>query len=275
MEHQTTLAKEAYYSGVGLHSGIEVSMRLLPAPANTGIVFCRSDLPGKPRARADASNVTATLRATTIMENGVKFFTIEHLMSALSAAGIDNCEVELDREEPPVADGASLVFFDLIRNAGKKTLPEARKIIAVDRVIRVDDGERYILIMPYDGLRVSFTSINPHPLAGTQYVDVTLTEEAYREEIAPARTIAYEAEVDALRKAGLGLGGSLDTVIVYSDEKWLNTLRFPNELVRHKALDVIGDLRLAGVVRGHVVAVKSAHALNTELAKKIHAAYGV
>lgn len=275
MEHQTTLAKEIQYSGIGLHSGLEVHMRIKPAPAGTGVVFERTDIDGHPRVRASAQNVAATMRATTIEEDGVRFFTIEHLMSAISASGLDNCIVELDSEEPPVADGASLAFFDLIEKAGLKTLDEERSVISVDRVLRIDDGDRFIMIVPYDGLRVSFTSLNPHPLAGTQYTDVIVDAASYRKEIAPARTIAYEGEVEALRKAGLGLGGTLETVIVYNDERWLNTLRFPNELVRHKALDVIGDLRLAGVVRGHVIAVKSAHALNTALAKKIYETYRV
>ncbi len=275
MEHQTTLASKIQYSGVGLHSGREVHMRILPAPADTGVVFERTDLDGRPRVRAAAPNVAATMRATTIEEDGARFFTIEHLMSAISASGLDNCVVELDSEEPPVADGASLVFLDLIAKAGLVEQDEERSVIAVDRVLRIDDGDRFILIAPCDELRISFTSLNPHPLAGTQYADVILGGDVYRKEIAPARTIAYEGEVEALRKAGLGLGGTLETVIVYNDERWLNTLRFPNELVRHKVLDVIGDLRLAGVVRGHVVAVKSAHALNTALAKKIYETYRV
>ena len=275
MEHQTTLAKEIQYSGIGLHSGLEVHMRIKPAPAGTGVVFERTDQTDRPRVRASAQNVAATMRATTIEEDGVRFFTIEHLMSAISASGLDNCIVELDSEEPPVADGASLAFFDLIEKAGLKTLDEERSVISVDRVLRIDDGDRFIMIVPYDGLRVSFTSLNPHPLAGTQYTDIIVDAASYRKEIAPARTIAYEGEVDALRKAGLGLGGTLETVIVYNDERWLNTLRFPNELVRHKALDVIGDLRLAGVVHGHIIAVKSAHALNTALAKKIYETYRV
>ena len=275
MEHQTTLASEIAYSGVGLHSGAEVHMKIKPAPAGTGVVFERFDLPGNPRVRAVAACVAATVRATTVEEDGVRFFTIEHLMSAISAFGLDNCVVELDSEEPPVADGASLVFLDLLVKAGLKTLEEERDVVAVDRVLRVDDGERFIMIVPGEGLRVTFTSLNPHPLVGTQYVDVMANGDSYRKEIAPARTIAYEGEVEALRKAGLGRGGTLETVIVYNDERWLNTLRFPDELVRHKVLDVIGDLRLAGIVRGHVIAVKSAHALNTALAKKIYETYRV
>lgn len=275
MEHQTTLASEISYSGVGLHSGAEVHMKIKPAPAGSGVVFERSDIAGRPRVRASASNVAATVRATTIEENGARFFTIEHLMSAIAAFGLDNCIVELDSEEPPVADGASLAFLDLLAGAGLKPLEEERDVVAVDRVLRVDDGERFVMIVPGDGLRITFTSLNPHPLVGTQYVDVMVDGDSYRKEIAPARTIAYEGEVEALRKAGLGLGGTLETVIVYNDERWLNTLRFPDELARHKVLDVIGDLRLAGVVRGHVIAVKSAHALNTALARKIYETYRV
>ncbi len=267
---QQTIAKEAVYTGVGLHSGKEVHMRLLPAPVDTGIVFVRTDIEGQPTVRAVASNVTATVRATTIEESGVKFFTIEHLMSSFQAARIDNCRVELDAEEPPVADGAALVFLQLLESAGIKEQEKERKETVIDRVYRVDDGDRFVMVLPYDGLRVSFTSLNPHPLVGTQYCDVILEGDAYRKEIAPARTIAYEKEIEALRQMGLGLGGTLENVIVYSDEKWLNTLRFPDELVRHKVLDVLGDLRLAGLIRGHVIAVKSAHALNTQLAKKIY-----
>lgn len=267
---QQTIAKEAVYTGVGLHSGKEVHMRLLPAPVDTGIVFVRTDIEGQPTVRALASNVTATVRATTIEENGVKFFTIEHLMSSFQAARIDNCRIELDAEEPPVADGAALVFLQLLESAGIKEQEKERKETVIDRVYRVDDGDRFVMVLPYDGLRVSFTSLNPHPLVGTQYCDVILEGDAYRKEIAPARTIAYEKEIEALRQMGLGLGGTLENVIVYSDEKWLNTLRFPDELVRHKVLDVLGDLRLAGLIRGHVIAVKSAHALNTQLAKKIY-----
>jgi len=143
--------------------------------------------------------------------------------------------------------------------------------VIIDQVFRVDDEDRFIMALPYDGLRVTFTSLNPHPLVGIQYADVIIDEASYRREIAPARTIAYEKEIDALRQMGLGLGGTLENVIVYNDERWLNELRFPDELVRHKILDLIGDLRLAGFVRGHILAVKSGHALNAQLAKALFA----
>ena len=187
MQKQTTLAKEASYTGVGLHSGREVHMVLKPGKADTGLVFVRTDLPEQPEIRAVAENVTSTLRATTVEENGCKVFTIEHLMSAFHAAGIDNCRIEMDSEEPPVADGASLAFFELIRGAGKLELDAPRAEVLVDKVYRIDDDkkERFVMVLPYDGFRVSFTSVNPHKLIGIQYEDFEIDEETYHREIAP------------------------------------------------------------------------------------------
>jgi len=261
------------YTGIGLHSGLEVCITLKPAPVDTGIVFIRVDLEGKPQIAATSDNVTSTIRATTIGNEEVKVFTIEHLLSALHALCIDNCFIEINAEEPPVADGSSLIFFELIQSAGVEAQTKLREEIIIDKVYRIDDGERFIMILPYDGFRVSFTSLNPHKLIGIQYGDYDMEQETYYKEIAPARTIAYEAEIDALKKMGLGLGGTFENVIVYNDEGWLNKLRFEDELVRHKILDVVGDLRLAGIVRGHVIAVKSGHELNAQLAKKITAAF--
>lgn len=275
LQKQRTLKTESSYTGIGLHSGREVHATLKPAPEDTGIVFVRTDLPGAPQIHAKAENVTSTLRATTVEEDGHKVFTIEHLMSAFHAHRIDNAYVELDSEEPPVADGASLVFFELMAKAGIAEQAKDRKEIVIDKVYRIDDEKtgRFVMVLPYDGFRVSFTSLNPHKLIGVQYEDFHIDEAVYHKEIAPARTIAYEKEIQALREMGLGLGGSLENVIVYNDEGWLNPLHFEDELVRHKILDVIGDLRLAGIIRGHVIAAASGHALNTQLAKKIAAAY--
>lgn len=275
LQKQRTLKTEISYTGIGLHSGREVHATLKPAPEDTGIVFVRTDLPGAPQIHAKAENVTSTLRATTVEEDGHKVFTIEHLMSAFHAHRIDNAYVELDSEEPPVADGASLVFFELMAKAGIAEQAKDRKEIVIDKVYRIDDEKtgRFVMVLPYDGFRVSFTSLNPHKLIGVQYEDFHIDEAVYHKEIAPARTIAYEKEIQALREMSLGLGGSLENVIVYNDEGWLNPLHFEDELVRHKILDVIGDLRLAGIIRGHVIAAASGHALNTQLAKKIAAAY--
>ena len=272
MLKQRTLQNKVSCAGVGLHSGQKVQLELRPADVDSGIIFLRTDLPDEPKIHANAANVTATIRATTLSENGAKVFTIEHLMSALNVCGIDNCEIALDAEEPPVLNGNSIDFFRMIKSAGIVEQNAARNFTRPEKIYRVDaDDGRFVMALPYDGFRVSFVSVNPHPLIGIQYADFEITEDVYAAEIAPARTIAYEKEVDALHKMGLGLGGTLDNVIVYNDDGWLNELIYPDELVRHKILDVIGDLRLAGIFNCHVVAAASGHALNTELAKKIYA----
>ena len=272
MQRQKTLKNSVEKIGVGLHSGVKVRLKLNPAEVDSGIIFVRKDLDGTPKIHATAANVTSTLRATTLEEDGAKVFTIEHLMSALNACKIDNCEIELDAEEPPVLGGNSIDFYEMIQSAGIVEQNKNRREISLEKIYRVDsdDGKKFVMALPYTGLRISFTSINPHPLIGIQYADFEITNEIYKSEIAPARTIAYEKEIDALHKMGLGLGGTIENVIVYNDEGWLNPLNYPNELVRHKILDVIGDMRLAGIFNAHIIAVASGHALNTKLAKKIY-----
>ena len=273
MQKQQTLKSSAEIFGKGLHSGVDVRLKIKPAEIDSGIIFVREDLPGSPKIHATADKVTSVLRATTLEENGVKVFTVEHLMSALNACGIDNCEIFLNAEEPPVLNGNSIDFFNLIKSAGISEQNKNRREVRIEKIYRVDsdDGKKFIIALPYDKFRVSFTSINPHKIVGIQYADFEITEEIYKNEIAPARTIAYEKEIDALRKMGLGLGGTMENVIVYNDEGWLNNLKYPDELVRHKILDVIGDIRLAGFVKCHIIASASGHALNTKLAKKIYA----
>ena len=267
--YQQTLAAPVSYSGIGLHSGKNVNMCMLPAEADTGIVFIRTDLPDKPEIAAKPANVSSTLKATTLSENGAEVFTVEHLMAALSMMGIDNCRIEMDSPEPPVTDGSSGVFADLILEAGRKTQAAPRKVYALDRAFAVHQDDRYICVLPYDGYRVSFTSINPHPLLGTQYYDIELTEENFLKEIATARTVAFMHEVEQMKKMGLGLGGNTDNVVVFDNTGILSETRFDNELIRHKILDVIGDLYLLGHIKAHVVAVKTGHAFNAELARQI------
>ncbi|MDD6219087.1 MAG: UDP-3-O-acyl-N-acetylglucosamine deacetylase [Selenomonadaceae bacterium] len=267
MQKQTTLAKNAVYKGIGLHSGREVSIELMPAEPDSGIVFLRTDLEGNPEIKASAENVTSTVRATTIEDNGAKVFTIEHMMSVLHAMRVDNCRIAISAEEPPVADGSALTFFELVRKAGIVEQEAQRRELVVSRPVRVDKDDSFVVAVPYDGFRISFTSINPHKLIGVQYFDIEVNEDSFYKEIAQARTIAYEKEIEALRSMGLGLGGTIDNVIVYNDEGWINPLHYDDELVRHKILDIIGDLRLAGLVKGHFIAVKSGHALNTAMAK--------
>ena len=270
-EFQHTIAKEVSYSGIGLHSGKDVLMTLKPAAENTGVTFIRTDLPSKPEIRALAENVSSTVKATTLSENGAEVFTVEHLMAAISLSGVDNIRIEMSSPEPPVTDGSAKVFSELIEEAGLVEQTAERKVYAVDRAFSVYDGDRYITILPYDGYRISFTSINNHPMLGTQYFDVLLDKESFKKEIMPARTVAFTYELEMLRKMGLGLGGSLENVVVFDEEKILSEPRFENELIRHKILDVIGDLYLLGPIKAHVIAVKTGHAFNSQIAKQIQA----
>lgn len=267
--YQQTLASPVEYSGIGLHSGKNVNMRMLPAETDTGIVFVRTDLPGHPEIPAKPANVSSTVKATTLSADGAEVFTVEHLMAALSMMGIDNCRIEMDSPEPPVADGSAGIFADLILQSGRKEQEALRKVYVLDRAFAVHQGDRYICILPYDGYRISFTSINSHPLLGTQYYDIELTETSFLEEIATARTVAFMHEVEQMKKMGLGLGGNTENVVVFDNTGILSVPRFEDELIRHKILDVIGDLYLLGPIKAHVVAVKTGHAFNAELARQI------
>lgn len=270
-EKQHTICKEISYTGIGLHSGKDVVMTLKPAAENTGIVFVRTDLPNKPTIKAVPENVSSTVRATTLSENGAEVFTVEHLMSALAMQAIDNIVIEMSSPEPPVADGSAKVFFDLIAEAGLQEQEAERKVYVVDREFSVYDGDKYIVIVPYDGYRMSFTSINKHPMLGTQYFDLMLEKDSYAKEIASARTVAFEEEIAYLQKNGLGLGGSLENVVVFGKDGILSVPRFENELIRHKILDAVGDLYLLGPIKAHVICVCTGHAYNAQIAKKIQA----
>lgn len=270
-EMQHTIAKEVSLTDIGLHSGKDVVMTLKPAAENTGIVFVRTDLEGRPEIKAIPENVSSTIRATTLSANGAEVFTVEHLMSALSMQAIDNIVIEMSSPEPPVADGSAKVFFDMIEEAGVVEQKAERKVYAVDKEFAVYDNDKYIIIVPYDGYRMSFTSINKHPLLGTQYMDLELTKENYAKDIASARTVAFEEEIAYLQKNGLGLGGSLENVVVFGKDKILSVPRFDDELIRHKILDAVGDLYLLGPIKGHVICVCTGHAYNAKIAKQIQA----
>ena len=267
---QTTLARPVSYSGIGLHAANEVHMVLRPAPADTGIVFVRTDLAGNPSVPAQLAYVTNTMRATTLEQGEAKVFTVEHLLSALQGMAVDNCIVEMDSVEPPVADGSSLTFVRLIEQAGIQKLDMPRRVLTVRRQHLVQEEDKFIAILPYDGFRITFTSINPHPLLGVQFSDTEITKDNYIRDIAFARTIAFTKELAMLKKLGLGKGGTLENTIVYDDTTCLSVLRSDDELVRHKVLDVIGDMALLGrSLKGHIIAVKSSHKLNNMLARQI------
>lgn len=269
-ENQQTIAADIAYQGIGLHSGVAVNMVLRPAPVDTGIVFVRSDLKDKPSVKAHISKVTNTMRATTLEEGDAKVFTVEHILSALYALQIDNCYVEMDAAEPPVADGSGDVFAQLILQAGIVKQKAPRRIFEVKKAHAIYAADKYIAILPYDGFRITFTSINRHPMLGTQIADYEITPENYLQNIARARTIGFMHEIEALKAMGLAKGGSLENCIVYDDEKCLSELRFDDELVRHKILDVLGDVSLLGPIKGHIIALKSSHELNAQLSRAIY-----
>ena len=269
--NQHTIGKDVTYKGLGLHSGMPVTMTMHPAAPGTGIIFKRSDLPGGPEVPAQSRYITNTLRATTLEKGEAKVFTVEHVLSALYALQIDNCVIEMDSPEPPVGDGSAKTFCDMVEEAGIETQDEMIPILTLDTSAAVYEDNKFITALPYDGLRITFTSINPHPLLGTQMRDVVIDHYAYMKEIAPARTIGFTWELEAMRKMGLGKGGTLENAVVYSETECLSQLRFPDELVRHKILDILGDISLVGPLHAHIIAVLGSHKLNAELSEKLQA----
>lgn len=269
---QHTIGKPVSYEGNGLHSGMPVSMTMRPAPAGTGIVFRRVDLEGAPEVPAKREYITNTMRATTLEKGEARVFTVEHVLSGLYALEVDNCYIEMTSPEPPVGDGSAKVFVDMVEEAGIAEQDEDIDVLTVDSAVSIYEGDRkFIAALPYDGLRITFTSINPHPLLGTQMLDVVIDRESYKKEIASARTIGFTWELEALQKMGLAKGGNLENAVVYSETECLSRLRFPDELVRHKILDILGDISLIGPVRGHIISVLGSHKLNAELSEKLSA----
>lgn len=269
--NQHTIGKDVTYKGLGLHSGMPVTMTMHPAAPGIGIIFKRSDLPGGPEVPAQSRYITNTLRATTLEKGEAKVFTVEHVLSALYALQIDNCVIEMDSPEPPVGDGSAKTFCDMVEEAGIETQDEMIPILTLDTSAAVYEDNKFITALPYDGLRITFTSINPHPLLGTQMRDVVIDHDSYMKEIAPARTIGFTWELEAMRKMGLGKGGTLENAVVYSETECLSQLRFPDELVRHKILDILGDISLVGPLHAHIIAVLGSHKLNAELSEKLQA----
>ena len=266
---QQTIGKPVSYEGVGLHSGLPVRMTLRPAPADAGIVFRRTDLSGVPEIPASPAYLAGTNRATTLAKDGAHVTTIEHVLAALYGMGIDNCVIEMDRQEPPVGDGSAATFIGMIHEAGIAPQEAEVHVFSLPTSVAAYEGEKFVAALPYDGLRITFTSMNPHPLLGTQVRDVTITAETFEKEIGSARTIGFTWELEALRKMGLGLGGTTENAVVYSEEGCLSVPRWPDELVRHKILDILGDISLIGPLYAHIIAVMGSHKLNGELSEQI------
>ena len=271
MLHRQTLASRRHFSGKGVHTGREVRLDLVPAEAGTGIVFVRTDTGGV-EIPATLEHAGPSFYATVLERDGARVSTIEHLMAALYALQVDDLRVELDGPEVPILDGSSRPFVDGILAAGRMKLPAVRQYLTIVRPLSVAHEEKTISVHPHPEYRVTYAIDFDHPSLGYQELTASLwSAQAFAEKLAPARTFAFEHEVEALRKAGLGLGGSLDNCVVLGKDGPLNPpLRFPDEFVRHKMLDLTGDLSLLGYpMRGHVVAYRAGHDLHGRLARKI------
>ncbi len=270
MEAQRTLRRPISCVGIGLHSGCKVNLSLKPAAPDHGIRFRRTDI-GNFEVPATVSNLAGIQLATGLSRDQVSVETVEHLLSALVSLGVDNVIVELNSPEVPIMDGSAAPFVYLIQEAGIKRQQKSRKFLKIVRPIALSRGDKRIAIYPSDHFKVTYSVSYDHPLLRHQSRTLTITEESFIEEIAPARTFTFLKDVEMLRQNGLALGGSLENAVVLGETGVLNNaLRFEDEFVRHKILDAVGDLALVGYpVIGHLVAHRAGHALHTEFAAKI------
>src|ERR1700758_4979633 len=267
---QTTIAKSASAEGVGLHTGVYGHIRLVPAPADTGIVFRRVDLDNF-LIEAEGHNVARVSYATSLMKQGVLLSTTEHLLAAIYSCGIDNVYVDIDSIEIPILDGSAEPFMQMLEAAGIRRLRRKRRYLKVLKPLEVVEGDRRIGIYPADEFRVRCYVDFPHPQVGQQEVEMQVGPETFRHLLARARTFCFERDIEPLRAMGLIRGGSLENAIVLTQDGVMNgPLRFPDEFGRHKALDLIGDLALAGLpLLGLVEAHKAGHALHTQLVSRL------
>ena len=273
MGKQKTIASQVSLSGVGIHTGNKVNITFKPAQVSSGIAFIRTDIPGTPRIQANVQSFLATKfsRRSSIGNNDVEVQTIEHLMAALSSLGIDNIDVEIDNNELPGLDGSAIKFVEALEKAGIVEQEQEKYIHIIKEPICIEDGASSITIVPSKEFKISYTLNYDHPLLGAQFLEVCVNAQSFKTEIAPARTFCLESEASELQNQGLGLGANYDNTLVVGKTGVIkNKLRFNDEFVRHKILDLIGDLCLAGCsIRGHVIALKSGHSLNLKIAQKI------
>ncbi len=289
---QRTIGRETDYSGIGLHTGKRVRITFKPAPGDRGVRFIRVDLGGRPQLPAEISKVIKASRETSIGEGEVKVQSVEHLLAALTGLGIDNLEIEIDGDEVPIGDGSALPFTQVLKQAGiveqegeKRYLELKEPISFVKEGVHLRQdfgglssgasakGDVYLVALPDEKLKISYTIDFDHPVLKTQFASFIIDEDTFTREIASARTFGFENEVRELKEKGLIKGGSLENAVVIGEEGILNKepLRFPDEFVRHKILDLLGDLYLIGApLKAHIIALKSGHGANVELAKKIH-----
>ncbi|MFQ5465588.1 MAG: UDP-3-O-acyl-N-acetylglucosamine deacetylase [Thermodesulfobacteriota bacterium] len=271
---EQTLGDIISFSGVGLHCGRDINVCVFPASAGSGITFVRTDLPGSPRVRASAESVVATSYATSLGAAGVTVSTVEHMLAAFYSLGVDNAIVELDGPEVPILDGSAAEFVDMIDAVGVTDLDASKKYLVVRKPIRVEEDGKYILLMPVDDweFSVDYSIDFAHPFLAEQTFRGHFSRDVFRREVGRARTFGFLRDVETLRANGLAKGGSLNNAVVIGEREILNEggLRYPDEFVRHKVLDLMGDISLVGVpIIGHIIAHRSGHDLNNRLVKKV------
>ncbi len=276
MEKQKTIKNEVNFSGISLHNGKVVHVTIKPALPNSGINFVRTDLSERPVLNVETSKIAdlhLTPRRTSIARGEVEVQTIEHIMASLSSMGVDNIRIELDSDELPGLDGSAIQFWDILKKAEVIEQDATKKHFDVKEPLWCTDGEAFIMALPSSKFEVSYTLSYNHPLLQSQYLKVVLNGDqlVFEKEIAPARTFCMEREVKPLREMGLGKGADYDNTLVVGNRRVIkNRVRFPDEFVRHKILDLIGDMYLLGCpLRGHIIAIKSGHALNVKLISKL------
>jgi UDP-3-O-[3-hydroxymyristoyl] N-acetylglucosamine deacetylase len=272
MIFQQTLKQPVDISGIGLHSGRQITMSLRPAEAGTGVVFHRTEGERTVSIEAISANVVDTRMATVIGKGGLSVSTIEHLMAALAACGIDNLHIDIDGPEVPIMDGSAAPFIERLQEAGLRRLPANRKYLAIRKPVTVIDGEKRVSLIPSRFFRISYDIAFDHPCISLQHRSVKVSESLFRKDLAPARTFGFLREVEFLQANGLARGGSLENAVVIGDDRILNPegLRFADEFVRHKILDAIGDFSLVGYpILGHIKAFKAGHDINHKTVEKI------
>ncbi len=271
ISYQQTIETPVSCTGVGVHSGKKVQLTIKPAPVNHGVRFVRTDLPGHPGVGAHFNNVVDTSLATVIGAEGCIVSTVEHLMAGLTGMSIDNATVEVDAYELPIMDGSAGPFTELIRSAGTRRQQGRKCYFQVNTPIHLSENGKSVSVYPADEFKITCTIAYDHPLIGTQTCEFVIGNDTFEQEISVARTFGFLHEVEMMKRYGLARGGSLDNAVVIDGNRVLNDdgLRFPDEFVRHKMLDCIGDFSLIGMpIKGHVVAKKSGHAFNHAFLEK-------
>lgn len=269
---QRTVKREIGCTSIGLHTGRKVNMKIKPAGVGEGIVFVRKDVSNYNFIRADIRNVFDTQLATTLGTNGTRVSTVEHILSAFSGMGLDNAVVEVDAPEIPIMDGSALPFVNMLKNVGTKKQGKCKKLLVIKQPVSVSDGDGKAMLLPSPEFKITYKIDFQHPLIGEQSYHVVFSDVTYEQEICAARTFGFLKDVEYLQAKGLALGGSLKNAVVLTEKKIVNKdgLRFPDEFVKHKILDAIGDLSLLGMpIIGHFVAYKSGHKLNNLLLKEL------